>query len=84
MILNISSGKFLYKNQKKMNLLSGKIFYMGSLYVGKSNIIHVRVLVGLQKYNFLHEKSLYRGASYLGNVVVKNRRDCLGFILMAT
>jgi hypothetical protein len=51
----------------KMNLYSNKIFYSRTLYAGKFNIMGV--LVGLQKPNFLHWKTLYLANYCTGNTV---------------
>jgi hypothetical protein len=59
-ILNILNGKFLYKDQKKINFLNGKGFYIGSSYGAKSNIILIQVLVD--------SKNL---TSYMGDICIQ-------------
>jgi len=56
--INETYGEFLYKNLKKHELLGQEHFFMRTLHVGKFNIILMEILVGFQKANFLHARTL--------------------------
>jgi len=69
-LVNEIYGEFFYKNLKSMNCWSRNTFYMRTSHVGKFNIILREILVGFQKANFPHGRTLC-----LPNTVYDNKMN---------